>query len=1127
MPAHKTSVTLDTLSIIPSSFEIYGPDSVDLNEAFYSFDAVNARLNLLVPEYWHDKEVWGNYRVFPLHFTKPVSLKDTSLIYQPGPGEEEVRYTPHSVQREESILDFEGINSSGNITRGISAGNRQDMVLNSSMDLQLSGMLSEELAINAVISDQHIPFQPEGTTQHIQDFDKVYINISGEHSDLTAGDFELGNPPGYFMNYDKKAQGAKFIYNFDGKDGRVIGDGNIKVTGAGAIAKGKHARNEFKGTEGNQGPYKLKGSNNEKYIMVIAGSERVFIDGEMMKRGEKQDYIIDYNMAELRFTPNRPITKDSRIMIEFEYADRNYARSMFFTGAEYQRNNLNVNLNFFSEQDHKNQPLFMDLDDQQRELLAQAGDSLHMAHVWNIDSTGFKHDQIMYKLTDSLGYDSVFVYSTNPDKAVYDVGFTFVGEGKGNYRQARTNANGRVYEWIAPENGIPQGTHEPVIQLAAPQHDQMLTLETQYRISNNSKAGIEWAMSNHDINLYSDLHSEDNIGHGIKGFVHHKRPLDNLGNGGWQMDVNLNHEFVQENFAPIERYRSVEFSRDWNLTGFKSQDPENLSEFTFGLTHPKHGRMHYRFNSFISGERFTGIKNSFDSRLQKGKNRLYYTGSYLSTSGFSSSEFYRHKTGVNRDLWHLVAGVESNIENNRIFDNNEDLQSSSFSFDEWKIFLNNPDTSTHHYEIYYKIRNDQLPEDGKFKHATRADNYGLVYIFRPSVNHRIKMNAVYRKLSVDDETIGHQQDDESIMGRISNNSRFMEGFATTNSFYEVSTGMEREREYMYIEVPAGQGIYVWNDYNNNGVQELDEFEVAKFKEEANFIRVFLPTDEFIRTYSAAFSNTLNLDPSRLWDNPEGIQKLVSRFSNRSNIRINRKITDGKDFDNYNPFITDVADASLISLNSLFRNSLYFNRTHPKYGMEWTIQDNRNKTLLSNGFEHRTTRHTGLKFRWNFTQQYSLNLKTNIGKKKNESEFLDQRTFSISYTETEPRFSYTHSNNLRISLFYGFDKKREILRNTGENSVLHHGGFDVRYNAPSRGTISVNFRLTNIAYPFDDNTPLAFEMLQGMRTGNNGTWNITWQQNLTSYLQLNLSYNGRKSPDVSMIHTGNVQVRALF
>ncbi len=1126
IPAGQRVHLLDTLSIMPDSFSIWGPDDLPLDKAFYKLDYVDARLELRIPEFWQEDTLRVRYRVWPINLAAPVFARDTSLIRLPGPGEDPLVVPVQRAFPEQGLLRFEGLESSGSITRGLTLGNRQDPALNSAMNLQLNGQLTDDIVILAVVSDQNIPFQPEGTTQQLQDFDKVFIRLDGYGASLTAGDFELEKPPGYFLNLARKARGAKISFTTQENDTTILGGGKLTTTAAGAISRGKYARNQLQGQEGNQGPYRLTGNESESFILVLAGTERVFLDGRALQRGMDRDYIIDYNTAEITFTSSVMITQESRIIVEFEYAERNYARSMVFTGAEIAYEKASFRLNFFSEQDHPNQPLFQEVSEERKALMAAVGDSIHRAFDWNIDSTGFFNDRVMYRLTDTLGFDTVFVYSTDPETALYQLGFSFVGKGNGNYRQVSTSANGRVYEWIQPINDIPQGTHEPIIQLVTPKNHQMLSLGGDVNITPHSKASFEYALSNRDVNLFSDLHKDNNVGHALRFELNDKRPARAEKSEGWTLENRLTWEMTDKNFRPLERYRDVEFERNWNLEPGWSAEQEHLPGYSFRAEHPQMGMAEYSFRAYLRGDQYRGFLNSMNARLSLGRNQLEYYGSLLSSSGLRDTDFYRHRAQYVRDLQVLRAGVEHQTENNRIFGEEADtLSGISRQFSQWEFFVAQADTAVNQYRLFYRVREDGLPVGDGFESASHAKDYGIQYQYLRNPSQRAGIQLTYRELDIIRQRSPGEQSDKSLNARVDYFSKWGGGFITSNIFYETASGRERKLEYMYVEVPAGQGVYVWNDYNDNQIKELDEFEISPYPEEANFIRVFIPTDEFVPVYSTAISHSLNIDPAVLWREKEGVLKILSRFSNRLNYRIDNKKEGGLQPENFNPFLPDVDDSLLISLNAVVRNSLFFNRTSPVYSLEWTFQDNRNKNLLSNGFESRVIRSNALRPRWNINWRVSLHGQAELGEKQNESEFFLQRNYHIRYYDIEPSVTIQPAGNIRVSLSYGY--REQDNRDGEEWSATHKLALENRLNFPARGTVQWRYQLSFIDFPHDPNTPIAFEMLQGLRQGTNHIWNINWQHNLNAYLQLSFRYNGRKPPDVPAIHTGTVQLRAMF
>jgi hypothetical protein len=1126
IPASTRIQHLDSLSIVEESFSIFGPDELPLDPAFYEMDFISTRIILRIPDFWLQDSLRVVYRVWPINFSTPVFARDTSLISLPGPGEDPVSVRIGTPFPQQGLLQYEGLQSSGSITRGLTMGNRQDPVLNSAMNLQLNGKLTDEISIMAVVSDQNIPFQPEGTTQQLQDFDKVFIRLNGFGAALTAGDFELGTPAGHFLKINRKARGGLIGYEGVVGDSTVLGGGRLRTSVAGAISRGKHARNQIQGQEGNQGPYRLRGNDNESYILILSGTERVFIDGRALQRGMDRDYIIDYNTAEITFMPSIMITRESRIIVEFEYAERNYVRSMTFAAAELEYEKASFRVNFFSEQDHRNQPLFQEVSDERKTLMSAVGDSINQAFDWNVDSTGFRNDRVMYRMTDSLGFNAVFVYSIDPEVAVYQPGFSYVGQGQGNYTQVSTAANGRVFKWISPQNGVPQGTHEPRIQLVTPKKHQMVTLGGDLKITSNTMLNYEYAATNQDINLFSEQDKGNDLGQAFQIELSDVRIAKGSTSGPWTLTSRAMYEFADSYFRPLERFRSVEFERDWNLENLNPNDNQNehLPGFSFIADNPNRGRIAYSFRSYLKGDQYQGFINSLNGSMKWSKNHIGYNGSLLNSSGFRQTQFYRHSTFYHRDLNLLRAGIEHQTENNRISHQDQDsLAQNSLQFSQLEVFLAQADTAVNQYRVFYRIRDDGMPSGSRFENASRAHNYGLQYRNLRNSDQRLDIQFIYRDLEVLHERFSGEKSEQTINIRGDYFSRWAKGVITSALFYETASGRERKKEYLYVEVPAGQGAYIWNDYNGNGIRELNEFELTPYPDEANFIRVFIPTDEFVPVYSTAISHSVNLEPSVIWREATGMKRFIARFSNRLNYRIDNK-KQGKT-ENFNPFLVDVDDSLLISLSSVVRNSVFFNRSHPTYSFEWTFQDNRNKNLLSNGFESRQTGSNALRSRWNILRVLSIQGQAEWGDRIAESEYFLQRNFHVSFYSLEPSVSYQPRNNLRMSMMYGFHHQDNISGT--EESKSHKITLDGRLSFPSRGSLQMRYQISQISFPYNPNTPVAFEMLQGLREGINHIWNINWQHNINAYMQLSLQYNGRKPPGVGTIHTGSVQLRALF
>ena len=145
---------------------------------------------------------------YPDFLTKTYSIYDENRVV---PNEAGNFYT---VKRDnlKTFKPFDGLNTSGSITRGITVGNNQNSTVNSNLDLQITGKISNKISLRASIQDSNIPLQDGGYSQTLDEFDQIFIELFTDKWNIRAGDLFFENRQSQFLNFNKKVQG--FIYTF-------------------------------------------------------------------------------------------------------------------------------------------------------------------------------------------------------------------------------------------------------------------------------------------------------------------------------------------------------------------------------------------------------------------------------------------------------------------------------------------------------------------------------------------------------------------------------------------------------------------------------------------------------------------------------------------------------------------------------------------------------------------------------------------------------------------------------------------------------------------------------------------------------------------------------------------------
>lgn len=1098
-------ILVDSLPVFSPSLKIYTSKKQVVDSSYYFFDT--AKNTLLFKKPIQDTlEI--TYFNLPRFLTKTYAIYDDKKIV---PNEAGKLLTLEEKKPLKSTPLFNGLQTNGSISRAVTVGNNQNTVLNSNLDLQISGKLSNDVTLRASIQDSNIPLQEGGYSQKLDEFDQIFIELAAKNWGIRAGDLFLENRQSSFLNFNKKVQGlnAKFTW------GNMQHQTTTHL--AAALVRGQYAKSNFTGQEGNQGPYKLRGTNGELYVLVISGSERVYINGILLERGENKDYIIDYNAGEIIFNATKPITSEMRIVVEYQYSDRNFTRFLTYGGLQHERNTFKIGSYFYSESDVKNQPLQQSLSQEQIHVLQNAGDDIALMNAPSAYIDNYSENKILYRKT-TIGSTEVFQFSTDASQTLYNVKFSFVGANQGNYILISTNAIGKIYEYIAPIAGIPQGNYEPIIRLIAPTKIQIATVTSSYNPSEKTSIEAELATSTYDKNLYSLINDSDNKG--IAGKIKAKQRLFSK-----NMTINAFSSlyYVQENFKPIERLYNIEFARDWNiLNPMGNQLLLNGGiDFSSHTTRKWLLKGNYNFEKLMYTQTFSGNKHNFQTIVKKRGFVFQTNGSAMkSSSTLNETNFVRNQTTSKYHWKKNYIGGNFRYEYNKDFNSaTQNLTTHTQRFSEFGNFIGRGDSTKIFTEVGYLIRTNDSLKNNALERVNQSFSTYLNAQLVKTDTRSLRVFLNYRNLKFTNGT----NSQPSFNSRIAYSDSYWNQLLQNTTFYETSSGTIAQQEFTYLEVDAGRGIYMWNDYNGNGIQELQEFEIATFPDLAKYVKIFLPNQVFVNTFQNRLSQSITFNGA-VWQNATGIKKIISKFYNQTAFILDKKVKRSANNFEWNPFTYN--ENELIGLNQSFRNSLFYNKGKQRHAVTYNYTSNAVKNLLNFGNQENHLRAHQIQYAHLVKKFWLLQFIAGSGNSESKSDNYASRNFELHTLDWQPKVSFLFSKNASWEIFYKNSTKNNTIGNL-ESLKQQQFGTHFIWNSSKGLTSNGSIIYYNNDFKGNATSPVGFQLLEGLQVGKNITWQVSLQKSMTQYLDISLNYQGRKSSNNLAIHTGTIQLRAFF
>jgi hypothetical protein len=496
---------------------------------------------------------------------------------------------------------------------------------------------------------------------------------------------------------------------------------------------------------------------------------------------------------------------------------------------------------------------------------------------------------------------------------------------------------------------------------------------------------------------------------------------------------------------------------------------------------------------------------------------------YYFTPSINLSKSFSH-------LKNYSIGASYQLQRNDIRNNFTDsVLSTGFSYETISAFIKSDPSKQNNWSFTYTQQRDKLPSGTALTQSNHSRNFSFQASLMKNATQQLRLTATYRELYVDDSmlVIG-QLPDKSLLGRIEYMVNLKKGFIVGNALYDVGAGQEQQMNYTFYQVQAGQGQYTWIDLNGDGIQQLNEFVLAAFPDQATYIKIYTPTGTYVKANYNTLNYSVSINPKMLYGNKtlKGWQLVLSKLNLQSSLQANKKeLSNG--LPEFDPFNRHIADSALLSYAYIFSNTLSINRLSSKWGLDVTRLVNYSKTFSTYGSQTTETDEWSFKGRMALSKTYTLDMQQKFGSNNLTYPSFSSQNFALTTLTSQPAITYTKGTKWRVAAGYVYNLQKNLEQYGGEKATSNGITLDAKYNSVQNSSISMQFSYSKISYGGDVNSTVSYTILQGLMPGKNFQWTLSFTKRLLKNIEVNFQYQGRKPGTTKLINIGTASVRAIL